>query len=245
MSVDCLPTPCINPLVFLIKEVFGKVSDGISVAVSLNTVLEAGISVTSSSNFCCPDCDSPTGFYYLGTGYRFEDLIEITGLGNTLPYGAPENQPIDVNRKYRCCVNYQVALGNLRGGEYNEFYNIDRYNSQFKPTEEQIANNISFNKTPTCCSNDFAASVQELFTITGADNTVLEAGLIEASTFNGKSGLGIMLKFLKGISPALSKLELSAFFNILLINGIVVKCDGCNTTIMTVEQYIIYLNSKN
>ena len=244
MSVDCLPTPCINPLVFLIKEVFGKVSDGISLPISLNTVLDAGISITSSSNFCCPDCDSPTGFYFLGTAYRFEDLIEITGLGNTLPYGAPENQPIDVNRRYRCCVNYQIALGDFIN-ESNDYYSIDRYNSQFKPTEEQVDDNISFDKTPTCCSNDFAASVQELFTLTGADNTVLEGGLVEASTFNGKSGLGIMLKFLKGISPALSKTELSAFFNILFLNGIIVKCDGCTTTIMTVAQYIIYLNSKN
>jgi hypothetical protein len=231
MSVDCnIPTPCINPLVFLIKEVFGKVSDGVSVAVSLDTVLDSGISITSSSNFCCPDCNSKNGFYFLGSAYRFTDLIEVNGLGNTLPYGVPEATPFNKNLKYRCCVNYQLPM-DIRGD----------YFSQFKPTEAQIAANVIYDKTPTCCSNDFVASVQELFMLTGADNTVLFGGLIEASTFGGKSGLGIILNFLKTISPAVSKLDLSAFLIQLLTRGIVVQCDGCDTTIMTVDQYQSYL----
>jgi hypothetical protein len=231
MSVDCnIPTPCINPLVFLIKEVFGKVSDGVSISVSLDTVLDAGISITSSSNFCCPDCDSKNGFYFLGTAYRFNDLIEINGLGNTLPYGVPEATPFNKNLKYRCCVNYQLPM-EIRGDYFN----------QFKPTESQIEDNIIYDKTPTCCSNDFVSSIQELVKLTGADDTVIQNGLVEASTFGGKSGLGIMLNFLKTISPALSKLELSAFFIQLFQRGIVVKCDGCDMTIMTTNQYYSYL----
>ena len=231
MSIDCnIPTPCINPLVFLMKEVFGKVSDGVSVLVSLDAVLDAGISITSSSNFCCPDCNSKNGFYFLGAAYRFADLIEINGLGNTLPYGDDEAGSFDRNLKYRCCVNYQLPM-EIRGD----------YFSQFQPTEAQIAANIIYDKTPTCCSNDFVASVQELVKLTGSDDTVLTGGLIEASTFGGKSGLGIMLNFLKTISPALSKLELTAFFTLLIQRGIVVQCDGCDTTIMTVAQYEPYL----
>lgn len=236
MSVDCnIPTPCINPLVFLIKEVFGKVSDGVSISVSLDVVLDAGISITSSSNFCCPDCDSKTGFYYLGAAARFSDLIEINGLGNTLPYLAGESDPFNKNLKYRCCVNYQLPLGDIRG----------EYFSQFKPTEAQITAGLIYDKTPTCCSNDFAVSVQELVKLTGTDNTVIQNGLIEASTFGGKSGLGIMLNFLKTISPALSKSELTAFFTLLIQRGIVVKCDGCDTTIMTVANYLPYLTGES
>ena len=230
MSVDCLPASCINPLVFLIKEVFGSVSDGVSMINSLEAVLDSGISITSSENFCCPDCNSKNGFYFLGSAYRFSDLIEETGLGNTLPFGVPEATPFDKNLKYRCCVNYQLTI-EQRG----EYFN------QFKPTEAQIAANVIYDKTPTCCSNDFAASVQELFMLTGTDNTVLWGGLVEASTFNGKSGLGIMLNLLKTISPALSKLDLSAFFISLIQRGIVIKCDGCDTTIMTTAQYRTYV----
>lgn len=230
MSVDCLPAPCINPLVFLIKEVFGRVSDGVSMTTSLDSVLDSGISITSSENFCCPDCNSKNGFYFLGSAYRFSDLIEENGLGNTLPYGVPEATPFDVNLKYRCCVNYQLPV-ELRG----EYFN------QFKPTETQTSNNLVYDKTPTCCSNDFAASVQELFMLTGTDTTVLFGGLVEASTFNGKSGLGIMLNLLKTISPALSKLDLSAFFILLIQRGIVIQCDGCDTTIMTTAQYRSYV----
>lgn len=230
MSVDCLPTPCINPLVFLIKEVFGKVSDGVSISTSIDTILDTGISITSSSNFCCPDCNSKNGFYFLGAAHQFNTLVEFNGFGNTLPNNSPSGAVFDVNLKYRCCVNYQLPLDEIR----------TTYFEQFKPTYAQTNNNILFDKTPTCCSNDFAASVQELFMLTGADNAVLFGGLIEASTFNGKSGLGIILKFLKTISPTLSKLELSAFLIPILQRGLVVKCDGCDTTIMTVSQYELY-----
>lgn len=237
MSLDCnIPTPCTNPLVFLIKEVFGKVSDGVSVAASLDTILDSGISITSSSKFCCPDCNTPHGFYYLGLVNPFLDLIELEGLGNTAPTNSVDSNngvQFDINRRYRCCVNYQLPIERRIG-----------YFQAFKPDVDQLEINLSFDKTPSCCSTDFSDAVQELVLITGADNAVIQAGLIEASTFNGKSGLGIMLKFLKTISPALSKSDLSAFFIQLLSRGVVVVCDECTTFIMTVQQYDMYLISK-
>ncbi|MEY2701965.1 MAG: hypothetical protein RLY43_598 [Bacteroidota bacterium] len=237
MTQECnIPTPCVNPLVFLLKEVFAKVSDGVSITASLDTILTAGIAITSSSNFCCPDCNSQNGFYYLGVLEKFQDLVSLAGLGNTAPTNnvdSNNNVPFDANCKYRCCVNYQLGIESKIG-----------YNQMFKPTPEQLNLGMNFDKTPVCCSTDFTTSLQELLNYVASDNVVINGSLIEASTFNGKSGLGVLVKYLKSASPAISKVDLTNFFGYLLSEGLIVTCDGCTTYIMTVSQYNMYLMSK-
>jgi hypothetical protein len=205
-----IPTGCINPLVYLLQRTLARATDGVSISTAFGQVLTAGIVISGKENFCCPDCVTESGFYYLGGISSFEKVINDKKMGV-----AVDNNP---NIEYPCCVNKSLSL------------QVDTliYNPLFK--------NSTLDKTPVCCPKTFGNEITYLLNETGIDPTVnLAYGAIEASSFNGVSGIKIMLDYLKSLSPEIPKDVLTSIFGLIFNHGFVVDCTGCDLIIEFIE----------
>lgn len=211
-NLRCCPDPCqitpgcINPLVYLLQRTIARAIDGISLPNAFGQVLVSGLVISGKGNFCCPDCVTETGFYYLGGLSSFQIVIDEYQMGVTVGSNNP-------TKLYPCCVNKSLSI---EGEEI--------YNDLFKtPT---------LNKLPVCCPKTFANEVNYLATETFFDPIInTEFGIIEASAFNGVSGIKIILDYLKSLSPTISKQTISQMLEIIFENGLLIDCTGCDLII--------------
>jgi len=194
-----LPTPCINPLIYLLKLIFSKhQADGGTLGEATVAVLNQGINVTGSSFFCCPDCTGEGKFYYLGMPETFFDLADLLGFNSLGPNA-------NTSYKYGCCLNKNVTAAWVT--EFNITFDL--------------------NKTPSCCANDFGSIIQRLTNeTTVSDNTLTQ--LLEGSSLNGKSGIIAMLDYLNSLTPVLTKGQKGEILTAIIGNGVVIKCNGCS-----------------
>jgi hypothetical protein len=58
------------------------------------------------------------------------------------------------------------------------------------------------------------------------------------SSFNGYSGLGILLNFLQLNYPNLDEVIYVLIMGVILTYGIVIKCDGCQIQFYTAQTYL-------
>lgn len=106
-----------------------------------------------------------------------------------------------------------------------------------------------YDKTPPCCKTNFNESYQRFryesdLDLTGY--TVDSVEFVEVSSFNSRSGLGIILDSLKRANPNITKQQITSFFvNIIYEYGLVIKCIGCDIHIYTNTGYMTYLTNKS
>ena len=211
-NLKCCPDPCqitpgcINPLVYLLQRTIARATDGVSLAVAFEQVLESGLVISGKGNFCCPDCVTETGFYYLGGLPSFTRVINEYQMGVTVGSNNP-------NKLYPCCVNKSLSI------ELE-----DDYTTLFK--------NSTLNKLPVCCPKTFGNEITYLANETSFDSFInANFGVIEASAFNGVSGIKIILDYLKSLSPAIPKATLTAMLALIFQNGLLIDCTGCDLII--------------
>ena len=194
-----LPTPCVNPLIYLLKLIFAKnEAAGGTLENATDYVLLQGVNVTGSSFFCCPDCSGEGKFYYLGGPEHFFDLAEDLGFNSIGPNA-------DTSYKYGCCLNKSLTKDDLE--DFDETFDL--------------------NKTPTCCDNDFGSIIQRLTNETTVSDNILTQ-LLEGSSLNGKSGIIAMLDYLNSLTPVLTKEQKGEILTAIIGNGVVIKCNGCS-----------------
>jgi len=215
-TLKCCPDPCqitpgcINPLVYLLQRALARATDGVSLSTAFQQVLVSGIVVSGKQNFCCPDCVTESGFYYLGGISSFEKVINDKQMGVSVG-----SNP---NTLYPCCVNKSLSV------EVDTLVYIPLFKTP------------SLDKTPICCPKTFGNEVTYLLNETGIDPSINSSdGAIEASAFNGKSGIKIMLDYLKSLSPAIPKSTLTTMFGFIFNNGFTVDCTGCDLIIEFIE----------
>ena len=150
------------------------------------------------------------------------------------------------NIAYFNSIVWPLNTGVLQGYTYQEDY-LFSYSPDSTLKREPCFE--LFDKTPPCCKTNFNESYQRLRYETGLDlgqATMDDIEFVEASSFNSRSGLGIILDSLKRSNPDITKSQISAFmdeFN--SESGLVVKCIGCDIHIYTVSGYLDYLENKS
>jgi len=203
-----LPTPCVNPLVYLLKLIFAKhqAAGGTLGSVTAD-VLEQGFNITGSSFFCCPDCSGEGKFYYLGGAERFFDLAHLLGFNSLGPNA-------DTSYKYGCCLNKSLTADFV----------------------EDFDETFALNKTPPCCANDFGSIIQRLTNETTLSVDILTQ-MLEGSSLNGKSGITAMLDYLNSRTPVLTKDQKGEILTAIIGNGVVIKCNGCSIHLQKVDDF--------
>lgn len=108
--VPCDVSLCINPLNYLMGLVYNVARDNDLSSSSVysqayDTVMESGGIVLSNADgkYCCPDCDTEHGFYFLGGYSAFAGLLDFDGLTKQQPMH--NDLSFDASRKFECCVN--------------------------------------------------------------------------------------------------------------------------------------------
>jgi hypothetical protein len=96
-----------------------------------------------------------------------------------------------------------------------------------------------------CCGTDFLSSVQawlQQLSNYNLENIPFPIGdinsIVEVSSFNGYSGLGILLNFLQLNYPDLEQIIYVLIMYVILNYGIVIKCDGCKIQFYTAQTYL-------
>jgi hypothetical protein len=216
-SCTCTATLCTNPLIHTLDQAFSIIGTNYNgpqigntpvttehtIYTALYTVLNTGIVATNTTRLCCPDCTDPRGFYFLG------DCSNLAAVVNYFT-------PVGKTAKYPCCIEYKTNIAQL----------------------DCLVTAIG-GTLPPCCNTDFmsaynawmeAAELGSL-PVTVDYNTLNDLELIEASAFNGYSGLGIMFNYLQTAHPELTPLDYYGLYIVIVTYGIVVKCGDCNITI--------------
>jgi uncharacterized protein (TIGR02145 family) len=121
--VPCDVSLCINPINYLMGLVYNIARDGDSSSTNLygnaysilmdNNNYDKQDIVLSNANgkYCCPDCNSEHGFYFLGSYNQFRSIMLFDGLNN----GDPQHHELlfDASRKFECCVNLSLTTQSL------------------------------------------------------------------------------------------------------------------------------------
>ena len=89
---------------------------------------------------------------------------------------------------------------------------------------------------PVCCNTRFTEYVSKLYSISSIATILPTVDVIEASTFGGVSGLEILIDYLL-LENLYTKIELGEIFEVILLNGIVVKCIDCDIIISSVNTF--------
>ena len=168
--------------------------------IMMQGVLDTGYFVhVNTKNLCCPDCPTENcgaGIYFLGTYEKFELFVEALEASNK-----------QVNL---CCTNYLMGNSNYSGAQ--TFYS-------------------KFGCELYSCCNDFNSSfmnefLSQLILIAGINslivvNDLIESGIIEYSTINGHSSLGILLECANKL-PVIFR---PSFLQITRNYAIIISCD--------------------
>ena len=95
-----------------------------------------------------------------------------------------------------------------------------------------------------CCNTDFNEIVQQWFNASSSTSVnfylddILKTGILESSSFNGYSGLGILFNYLQLNHPELTTEDYLNILGVIVNLGIVIQCNGCEMLIVSTETYI-------
>jgi len=150
-----------------------------------------------------------------------------------------------------CCPDCTEDKGLYLLGTYSHLntmhtlYNLQACCINFRlNTSDTLSYNAAFGASDIpCCNTNFSETITNLFSITTNDSTLISSGgIVEVSSFNGVSGLSIILDALSRITPALSSTIITNVFTAILNSGIVIKCKDCETYIGNVNNASIHFS---
>lgn len=110
--VPCDVSLCINPINYLMGLVYNAAKDLNQSSPNiyggpLSQILSSSIILSNANGkYCCYDCKTDNGFYYLGNYYGFKSIIQADGLGKSAPLH--HDLTFDASRKLDCCVNFAI-----------------------------------------------------------------------------------------------------------------------------------------
>jgi hypothetical protein len=227
----CSTNICINPLVYAIKSVFSLVgtdSNNDQVLTILSGITKDGSPGPLPIPF---DLNLP------------EALVEVLNSGIS----------ISNNKDYCCpdCTNGFYFLGSsdqLQNlfGHYPDLRIccVEHYSSV--NTWNRVKNFLKGIGYPNinCCDTDFSEAAQNWLNAATTTNglfyleDLINNGIIEVSSFNGYSGLSILFDFLQLNHPELQPEDYLNILGVIMNLGLIVKCDGCNMNISSINTYI-------
>lgn len=151
------------------------------------------------------------------------DCTEPTGfyfLGNATAFQLLVDTFItwpDFTGSIECCLNYEGSVS----------------------TAVQIETTIgALNSELECCSSTFTADMKVLEAMFTDFSDILNQGVVEISSFGGKSSLVEIINTVKLLNPYYDADYILEVLNAVLLHGIFVKCDDCTILITTAAEAI-------
>jgi hypothetical protein len=95
-----------------------------------------------------------------------------------------------------------------------------------------------------CCNTEFNEAIQQWFNASSSTSAnfylddILEIGVLESSSFNGYSGLGILFNYLQLNHPELTAEDYLNILGVIVNLGIVIQCNDCEMIIASTETYL-------
>lgn len=224
----CEVTTCMNPLIYMFKGIFslvGTESDNLQ-------VLEILASISNSTG----PIASPTFTLDITTA-----LIETLTAGISIS-----------NNKNLCCPDCKNGVYFLGGAQnfidlhtalslsttriccLEHAATIETWLRVLEKTQDQYK----------CCDTDFNEAVYQWFNASSSTSVnfylddILAIGVLESSSFNGYSGLGILFNYLQLNHPELTAEDYLNILGVIVNLGIVIQCNGCEMIMASVETYL-------
>jgi hypothetical protein len=261
----CETTTCINPLIYMMKNVLslvGTSSDNIYILEILAKI--SGNDGDGVKPFPIKNIDYAKT---LADSAAINDRTPIDGLKlkfnlelTTALIEVLTNGISISNNKNICCPDCKNGIYYLGGAE--AFTQIYPTISQFKlarvcclehaTTVETWLNVIKIigNDFP-CCNTDFNESVELWIAASSSSSAyfylddITTIGILESSSFNGYSGLGILFNYLQLNHPELTSEDYLNILGVIVNLGLVIQCNGCEIIMTTPETYITWLQTIN
>lgn len=95
-----------------------------------------------------------------------------------------------------------------------------------------------------CCTNICEKELQSYSNDQDFDR-FLDKGIVEYSTFNGKSFICYVVDYFKNNESALGSSSFAEVLDRILDKGIIIYCDGENQIVASVDVFIAYLENTN
>lgn len=208
MNTECCKpmSDCMNPLIDLYKKAKARLSFATrSSLVQELTTILTNGIVLSNSGTLCCPDCTSKKGYYF-LGTYTDYKILATMFSQVVTVKPPAGV------KYPCCLNHSLNITDAVN-----------YETTFKDLE------------PPCCDSNFAEAMTLLLENSNLTVAFPNLSLVEASTFNGVSGLRILLDYLilEGVTPA----EIGSLFTAIINEGLVIKCFDCDMYIGSVESF--------
>lgn len=230
----CAATICENPLLYAVKEAFSLVGTTCmnpkvpstytalveqgapplvpfthTIDTALVSVLINGISVTNSTDICCPDCKS--GLYFISDNTQISAFLDGKETTNWLKI---------------CCLEHEASVATWK--TIKALYETKSRGAIVKccntDFNDKIARWVALSTATDAYFNP---------------ETLLNAGAFESSSYSGYSGLGIVLDYLELNHTTLTATDYLNLLGIILKLGFVVSCEGadCNVQISSMPVY--------
>lgn len=256
----CEVTTCINPLIYMFKGIFslvGTESDNIFILEILANISNGGgkgdvafpkdqigeAAVNAEVGIKKPIDANP-----IGPIRTLKFTLDLTtALIEALTAGISIS-----NNKNLCCPDCKNGVYFL-GGAQNF---IDLYAAlsltttricclEHASTVQTWMNVLAeTNDQYACCNTDFNEAVQQWFSASSSTSVnfylddILATGVLESSSFNGYSGLGILFNYLQLSHPELTAEDYLNILGVIVNLGIVIQCNGCEMIIASTDTYI-------
>lgn len=245
----CEVTTCINPLIYMMKGVFslvGTESDNLQVLEILASISKRGGPIkfpikttTTASTGTAADTatNAKLGFTLDITTALIETLTDGISISNNKNLCCPDckngvyflggaqnfidlHTALSLSTTRICCLEHAATIETW-------LKVLEKTNDQYK-----------------CCDTDFNEAVQQWFNASSSTSVnfylddILAIGVLESSSFNGYSGLGILFNYLQLNHPELTAEDYLNILGVIVNLGIVIQCNGCEMIMASVETYL-------
>jgi hypothetical protein len=164
------------------------------------------------------------------------------------------------NNKNLCCPDCKNGIYYLGGAQsFLQVQEFIRYSTtricclEHATTVEtwlKVLESLGGNDFP-CCHTDFNEAFQQWFDASSSSSAnfylddLFQIGILESSSFNGYSGLGILFNYLQLNHPELTAEDYLNILGVIVNLGLVIQCNGCEMIIASAETYLKWWEATN
>lgn len=261
----CEVTTCINPLIYMMKGVFsltGTDSDNLTVLQILANISKGGGDIAYPGDGIIRNpigevaVDAEVGIKYPGDTAAIRKLgftLDVTtALIETLAGGISIS-----NNKNLCCPDCKNGIYYLGGAE--SFLMVQQFllGSRTRICCLEHATTVetwlkvleATQNQYSCCNTEFNEAIQQWFNASSSTSAnfylddLFEIGILESSSFNGYSGLGILFNYLQLNHPELTAEDYLNILGVIVNLGLVIQCNGCEMIIASTETYLKWVEA--
>lgn len=256
----CETNICINPLIYLFKNVFSLVGTDTNNLTPLEILQkisrQSRIPITKAETTL--ETETAIKYEFTATALNAKDGSYILDLTTALIDILTGGISIS-NNKNICCPDCKNGLYYLGGAQQFIILHQALINSTTRICCLEHASSIetwlqvleATENQYKCCDTDFNEQL-ELWMAASSSSTayfnlddILAIGILESSSFNGYSGLGILFNYLQLNHPELTSEDYLNILGVIVNLGIVIQCNGCEIIMSSVETYLKWAEATN